>query len=69
LKWMMEINRELVALGAVHTTLGPAPEDSGFLVGDKRRIALYQAGEWKPMEGLLLAPRASLIQWARTQKV
>ncbi|HMF77830.1 MAG TPA: hypothetical protein VK604_19390 [Bryobacteraceae bacterium] len=67
LKWMMQINRELIALGAAFTTMGPAPEDSGFLVGDKRRISLYRSGQWKPLEGLLIAPREAMIQWARQQ--
>ena len=67
LKWMMEINRELMQFGAMFATLGPAPEDSGFLVGDKRRISLYQSGQWRPLDGLLLAPRRALIEWARQQ--
>ena len=67
LKWMMEINRELVALGAAYTTLGPSPEDSGFLIGDKRRIALYRSGQWKPLTAMLVAPRKSMIEWARRQ--
>lgn len=67
LKWMMEINRELMALGAAFTTHGPAPEDGGFLVGDKRRIALYQSGQWKPLLGVLIAPREAMIEWARQQ--
>jgi hypothetical protein len=67
LKWMMQINRELVDLGAAFTTIGPAPEDSGFLVGDKRRLARYQSGEWKPLTGVLIAPRRAMIEWARRQ--
>jgi hypothetical protein len=67
LSWMMDISRELVELGAVCSTVGPAPEDSGFLVGDVRRAALYRAGKWKPLQGLLLAPREAMIEWAREQ--
>jgi len=64
---MMEINRELLEYGALYTTLGPAAEDAGFLTGDRRRIARYQSGEWRPLRGLLLAPRAAMIAWARNQ--
>jgi len=67
LKWMLEINRELVALGAAYTTIGPSPEGSGFLAGDKRRIARYQSGQWKPLDGVLIAPRQAMIEWARRQ--
>ena len=67
LKWMMEINRELVALGATFTTLGAPLENGGFLLGDKRRISLYESGQWKPLDGLLLAPRKAMIEWARLQ--
>jgi len=62
---MMEINRELVALGAAYATLGRPPEDSGFLVGDKKRISLYRSGQWAPLTGVLVAPRESMLEWAR----
>jgi hypothetical protein len=68
LKFMMEINRELVdEYGGVFTTLGPAAENAGFLVGDRQRIAKYQSGEWKPRRGLLLVPKKGMIAWARKQ--
>jgi hypothetical protein len=67
LKWMMEINRELMKLGAAYTTLGPSDEGNGYLVGDKRRVALYRAGQWKPLDGVLIAPRHAMIEWARMQ--
>lgn len=69
LKWMMEINRELVALGAVYTTLGLAPEDAGFLEGDRKRIAAYQSGQWKPVTGVIIVPRDTMIEWADQQKI
>jgi hypothetical protein len=68
LKFMMDINRELAdEYGGVFTTLGPASQGAGFLVGDRRRIAKYQSGEWKPSRGLLLVPRRGMIAWAREQ--
>jgi hypothetical protein len=66
LGWMMDINRELVELGALFTHTGEAAPDSGFQVGDRRRAELYQTGRWKPLNGVLLAPRAAMIEWART---
>lgn len=62
-RWMEECRR----FGALSTILGPAPPNSGYLVGDRRRRALYESGQWKPMNGLLFWPRKDLLRWLKEQ--
>jgi hypothetical protein len=60
LRWMNDV---IVNNGGVLTHLGLAREDSGFLVGSPERQRLYEAGEYRPREGLFIWPRAAMLRW------
>jgi hypothetical protein len=62
-RWMEECRR----FGALITILGPAPPNSGYLVGDHRRRAMYESGQWKPVNGILFWPRRDLLSWLKDQ--
>lgn len=62
-RWMIEWGRETRRFGAFGSTVGPAPPDSGYLVGDRRRRRLYESGEWKPVNGFFIWPRKGLLRW------
>ena len=51
--------------GALAVDLGPAPEDSGFLVGGGDRRKKYQEGTYRPRIGCVLWARQDLIAWAK----
>ncbi len=51
--------------GALAVDLGPAPEDSGFLVGGGDRRKKYQEGTYRPTIGCVLWARQDLIAWAK----
>jgi hypothetical protein len=63
LAWMSEWLRECRDFGAVWTNLGEAPKDSGYLIGDRNRRRLYESGQWKPLQGLLVWARKDLLRW------
>lgn len=65
LAWLAGWVEECQRFGALLTNLGPAPPTSGYLVGDRRRKALYESGQWKPLNGILLWPRQDLLQWLK----
>jgi len=54
--------------GALLTTVGPSPDDAGFLSGNDRRRQLYESGEWRPQVGVKLWPRQAMIAWARSRE-
>lgn len=60
LRWMNDV---IVNNGGVLTHIGLAREDSGFLVGSPERQRLYEAGEYRPREGLFIWPRAAMLRW------
>ncbi|MGB8771462.1 MAG: hypothetical protein WCC92_17740 [Candidatus Korobacteraceae bacterium] len=60
------INKPFVESGAVITTIGRAADDSGFLTGSTERQKLFESGEFKPMQGVILWSRAQMINWARS---
>jgi len=51
--------------GAMAIDLGPAPEDSGFLIGSEERRKQYHEGSYRPRMGCVLWARADLIAWAK----
>lgn len=51
--------------GALAVDLGPAPEDSGFLVGGGDRRKKYYEGTYRPRIGCVLWARQDLIAWAK----
>lgn len=58
------INKPFVESGAVITTMGRADENSGFLTGSEHRKKLYESGEFKPTQGVVLWSRQQMIRWA-----
>ena len=58
------INKPFVESGAVITTMGAADENSGFLTGSEQRRKLYESGEFKPTQGVVLWSREQMIRWA-----
>jgi hypothetical protein len=50
--------------GALVVDLGPAPEDSGFLIGSVERRKAYEEGRYHPRIGCVLWARKDLIGWA-----
>jgi hypothetical protein len=58
------MNKPFIESGALITTMGPAPEDSGFLTGSPSRRKLYESGQFKPTYGLVLWSRDQMLHWA-----
>ncbi|HWQ56628.1 MAG TPA: hypothetical protein VN442_23270 [Bryobacteraceae bacterium] len=50
--------------GAFLADLGPAPPDSGFLIGSEERTRLYHDGAYRPRMTLVLWPRRAILAWA-----
>ncbi len=61
LGWLREVP---LSGGAKIFDLGPAPSDSGFLIGSEERRSLYEQGSYKPQVSCFLWSRADLIAWA-----
>jgi hypothetical protein len=51
--------------GGLVTTCGKSRDD-GFMVGSETRRKLYESGDFKPTQGLLLWSRDQMIQWAHS---
>lgn len=49
--------------GAFMTNTGLADPGAGFLQGAKDRQALYESGEYRPTETILLWPRDRILRW------
>jgi len=60
------INKPFVESGAFITTMGKAPEDSGFLAGSAERTRLFKSGDFKPTMGVVLWSRKQMIDWAQS---
>lgn len=58
------LNRPFLSCGGKVILLGPAPPDSGVLVGDAVRKQNYLAGKLQYRYGLALWPRAAALRWA-----
>ncbi|MGH9632979.1 MAG: hypothetical protein ACRD7E_32145 [Bryobacteraceae bacterium] len=61
LAWIPKL---IVENGGMESNIGASPEDAGFLIGSPVRKKLYESGEWKPKEGLLIWPRDAVLAWA-----
>ena len=61
LRWVTAVMEEN---GALITKLGPADPEQGFLAGHAKRRELYESGQWKPRDGLVVWPRARVLAWA-----
>ncbi|MGD1095853.1 MAG: polysaccharide deacetylase family protein [Bryobacteraceae bacterium] len=53
--------------GGIVSDLGRCPEDAGFLVGSIERQKLYESGDYKPTEGVILWPRRAVLEWLSKQ--
>lgn len=60
LGWMNDV---IVNNGGMLTHLGYAKPDSGFMEGSPERRRLYEAGEYRPREGLFIWPRVAMLRW------
>lgn len=58
------LNRPYLQHGGIITTIGPAPENAGFLEGNAKRKEEYEAGKLKYRMGLAIWPRKAAIDWA-----
>ena len=61
LAWM---NRTVLDNGGLVVTMGPADPDCGVLARSPERQRLYEAGTFKPTTGLVVWPRAAMLDWA-----
>jgi hypothetical protein len=60
------INKPFVESGAIITTMGEADKNSGFLTGSAYRRKLYESGEFRPTQGVVLWSREQMIRWAHS---
>jgi len=49
--------------GALMTNIGPADPKAGFLEGARGRQELYESGQYRPTETILLWPRENILHW------
>ena len=56
-------NRPHLEAGGVYFEIGPAPESSGFLQGNKERETLYRSGRYRPTLGAVICSRRQAIRW------
>lgn len=50
--------------GAFLASIGPAPAESGFLVGSEPRRKAYEAGLYRPTITYVVWPRRKMLEWA-----
>jgi hypothetical protein len=62
LAWMRYF---LVENGALLAPMGPAPADSGFLIGSAERRQLYEQGRYRPQMTYVIWPRKAILDWAQ----
>lgn len=63
--WMREF---FLSQGAALFPIGPAPADSGFLVGSEERKRLYEEGSYRPTLTCAVWPRSRILTWAETYR-
>jgi len=61
LAWM---NRTFLENGGLVVIMGPADPDCGVLSRSPERKKLYDEGTFKPTTGLVIWPRAAMLDWA-----
>jgi hypothetical protein len=64
LEWL---NTLFLDNGGVVVHVGPASEDSGFLVGSNQRRQFYETGAYKPRNAMFVWPREAFLNWAREE--
>lgn len=60
LRWTTQLFEEN---GGILTNLGKSPENAGFLIGSRERRRLYESGEYKPTQGVVIWPRPAVLKW------
>lgn len=60
------LRRFFLEQGAFVASIGPAPPESGFLVGSEERRRLYEGGRYRPLTTFALWPRKAMLDWSRT---
>jgi hypothetical protein len=54
--------------GGLITDLGiEASPDAGFLEGSTERRLLYESGQYRPIEGVIIWPRRAALAWLANQ--
>jgi hypothetical protein len=61
--WLREF---FLSQSAVLFPIGPAPADSGFMVGSEERRRLYEEGSYRPTMTCVIWPRRQILAWAKT---
>jgi hypothetical protein len=64
LAWMRKLFLEN---GAVLSDIGLLDTDAGFLVGSRERQKLFESGEYRPRDAIMIWPRKSVLAWAARQ--
>jgi hypothetical protein len=59
------VNAPILAGGGSVTTVGAAPDDCGVFASSERRRRLHHEGKFTPTIGLVLWPRAAVLDWRR----
>ena len=58
------INRVFVENGGFVVANGPAGTDAGFLANNAARQKSFEEGSYRPQHGIVLWPRAAMLEWA-----
>lgn len=58
------INRVFVENGGLVVANGPAGTDAGFLANNAARQKSFEEGSYRPQYGIVLWPRAAMLEWA-----
>jgi hypothetical protein len=53
--------------GGILSDLGKSPEGAGFLANSRQRRKLYESGDYKPTQGLIIWPRRAVLEWLSKQ--
>lgn len=61
LNWLTKVFREN---GGMVVDMGPAPPDSGVFTRSPERKSLYESGEFRPTNALVLWGRNEMIKWS-----
>ena len=63
--WLREF---FLSQGATLFPIGPAPTDSGFLIGSEERRRLFEQGTYRPTMTCVVWPRPQMLAWAKTYR-
>ena len=65
LAWLSDV---FLSNGGIVVAAGPADPDCGVFHRSATRLRMYQAGRFKPTEGLVMWPRAAMLTWAAAHR-